>query len=1445
MVELDKATLNGIEDGWRAFKGPKIVQIDLTGNCNNDCIGCWVHSSYIKNPPRDKDVVLPFKKIRDLVESLHRLETKEIFLSGAGEPFMHPDIIEIIEFIKKKGFKLNIITNFTLLDEVKAEKMVDLGVDLITASIWAGTEDGYIRTHPSKTKDDFIRIGKNLLALARFKEEKRRFLPHIKIYNVICNKNYNEIYEMVKFALLSKAESVEFQVMDLVEDAASFLALSTSNIQDIKNQFGRLFKLNELYFHHELQRSNPICNNLPELKEFSGRFLMIPRGFALLEDDRIEQSQNSKKVFSKSIVCPKGVVSTSVSASFTCDDENNIFYFPFTSDKCASYKCQECQLNKKRQLPVKFLKIFGYGSFIRRLDSAGLYDKNYENELIDEVPCYVGWTYCRVLSTGEVVPCCKGVNKPLGDINKHSFADIWNSPLYREFRNKSKLLPKSDPYFKDMHCRRSCDNAGVNLQIHQQIMKERGCLEKSESSVSLTQRLSDVLKLKSLKTKGQVIIDATKFDCGNVNSNRHCWGKGLIIDGGYDYGWAEYHIIFSESGRYQLWSGYAAGEPRPVEIYFDGQLIFKNALNRATGGWQKKYVKWFLEGYLNIDAGKHTLKIYTENLIPHIQGFSLRRDIRSNSRKRAVSKSEEIFPKPAPLELLKNEVKESGLINATSKLFSYVRSGKLMHNYLDALGIFQGQYAFCGPTHVQVDLTYNCNNNCIGCWCNSPLLEEKIISPQNKAQTLPLGLLIELLDQLAKIGTKEIYFSGGGEPFMHPQIMEILEYAKKRKFTCYVNTNFTLLDKKKIKRLIDLEVDHLTVSTWAATAKTYVSTHPNKNEDTFKEMIENLKFLNKTKVKTPYIKLYNVIFNLNYQEIKDMVRLAQETGSESVEFTLIDTIPGKTDKLLLNPHQIEQLQKDSQEMFNCLDKDGRLGEVLLFRFDSFLRRISSSFDLQIATYDRNIIDKVPCYIGWCFSRIMPNGDVNACLKAHRIPTGNLYHASFNQIWNGEKQRYFRKKTLVYEKKDLFFQSIGNNLQTREAGCYKSCDDIGRNLHMHNRIMSLTFLERVLLKAAAAIKKKPRLDYSTRVKLSDPLIDGIRNGREAFIGPEQVVIDLTNRCNLRCAGCWLYSPLLKQQPAKEFLGQEIEYQNAKKLIAGLAELGTKRIRFTGGGEPFMHPNIMELVEYTKSKGLVCCITTNLSLLDKNKIESLIGLGVDELAISLWASNQETYQKTHFDCPPQVFERVKENLIVLSEGRKNKPLVTLANVICNLNYLVVEEMFKFALEMKADGIYFTLLDTLDGTESLLLTEEQRRIVLGQAEAIKNLWKALDQERKIKLEYFEGFISRLKEEASSVGNYDYEMVNKIPCYAGWSFARVLADGGIAPCCRGVNKSMGNINSQDFKDIWFSQKYREFRSKARYLPKNDPYFMEIGCLKMCDNLMHNKEISQRINGE
>jgi MoaA/NifB/PqqE/SkfB family radical SAM enzyme len=355
--------------------------------------------------------------------------------------------------------------------------------------------------------------------------------------------------------------------------------------------------------------------------------------------------------------------------------------------------------------------------------------------------------------------------------------------------------------------------------------------------------------------------------------------------------------------------------------------------------------------------------------------------------------------------------------------------------------------------------------------------------------------------------------------------------------------------------------------------------------------------------------------------------------------------------------------------------------------------------------------------------------------------------------------------------------------------------------------------------------------------------GVLDGRRAFVGPEHVVIDLTNRCNEQCLGCWTYSPLLGEKaPAREWVMQELRFEVVKKLINELAKMGTKRIRFTGGGEPFLHPQIMELIEYVKKKGMICAVTTNFTPINEKRLQKLMDGGIDDLAVSLWAGSPQTYVRMHPGRTVDDYMKIVENLRYLSSRRNGNPFITLCNVISNLNYLEAEAMWDLALDVKANAIYFTVVDTVPGkTDALLLSEEQSKVLIQKMNFIKQKAVSLPEGRKIKLDNFEGFMRRIADKNVSNGEYDKDFIDTIPCYIGWTFVRIMANGDVCPCCRGVSIPTGNVNQQSFSDIWHGELHREFRCKAKYAKKTDPYFAKVKCYKTCDNLMHNIPIHER----
>jgi MoaA/NifB/PqqE/SkfB family radical SAM enzyme len=388
-------------------------------------------------------------------------------------------------------------------------------------------------------------------------------------------------------------------------------------------------------------------------------------------------------------------------------------------------------------------------------------------------------------------------------------------------------------------------------------------------------------------------------------------------------------------------------------------------------------------------------------------------------------------------------------------------SKKKIEKSLVFAGILNGRRAYVGPEVLHIDLTNECNNDCIGCWCRSPLLKDKEMPEWEKRQTIPFKLIKQVLDDIYKLrNLKQVKLVGGGEPFMHLNILDTVAYIKNqdRNIEIDINTNFTLVNEKVVKDLIGLGVDSMTVSLWAGEPLTYVKTHPNKTEDTFYKIEEMLKLIASLKNGRPWIKIYNVISKVNYDRLQEMLDFALRVKAEAIQFVLLDPIPQRTDCLLLNEEEkkvlLETLYRFKQN-YNSLNSgftDPKTGlGITITELDELIRRLNNQASL-IGIYDENVVDTVPCYVGWLFARITAVGNVVPCCKGHRMVMGNIYQDSFRKIWHSRKYREFRFNAKHKDKIHPYFSKMGNDA-TKKSGCY-NCDNLWQNEPMHRLISSL-------------------------------------------------------------------------------------------------------------------------------------------------------------------------------------------------------------------------------------------------------------------------------------------------------------------------------------------------------------------------------------------------------
>ena len=139
-------------------------------------------------------------------------------------------------------------------------------------------------------------------------------------------------------------------------------------------------------------------------------------------------------------------------------------------------------------------------------------------------------------------------------------------------------------------------------------------------------------------------------------------------------------------------------------------------------------------------------------------------------------------------------------------------------------------------------------------------------------------------------------------------------------------------------------------------------------------------------------------------------------------------------------------------------------------------------------------------------------------------------------------------------------------------------------------------------------------YCGQVEPSDALRYGRRSGSlpshllQFSIDKKPVVVwNLTRACNLNCMHC--YAHAIKNPREKELTREQ-----AMAVIDDLAEFGSPVILFSGG-EPLMRSDLTDLASYAVDKGMRAVISTNGTLITREKARELKKIGLSYVGVSL--------------------------------------------------------------------------------------------------------------------------------------------------------------------------------------------------------------------------------------
>lgn len=307
----------------------------------------------------------------------------------------------------------------------------------------------------------------------------------------------------------------------------------------------------------------------------------------------------------------------------------------------------------------------------------------------------------------------------------------------------------------------------------------------------------------------------------------------------------------------------------------------------------------------------------------------------------------------------------------------------------------------------------------------------------------------------------------------------------------------------------------------------------------------------------------------------------------------------------------------------------------------------------------------------------------------------------------------------------------------------------------------------------------------------------------------VVWNMTQRCNLKCVHCYARSEDISYD-------NELTHDQAIAMMDDLADFGVPVLLFSGG-EPLVHPRLVEYAQYAVSKGMRAVISTNGTLITKEKAKILKDIGLSYVGISL-----DGLEPTHdmFRGVPGSFKRA---MTAIEHCQAAGIKVGLRFTINKRNVQDIPGIFDLLEEKNIPrACFYHLVYSGRGSEIAKedLTHEETRQVL---DLIMDRTKDLHNRNKPKEvltvdNHADGpylYQRLLKEDPKRAA----EVLELLEMNEGNNSGRGIGciswDGEVYPDQFWRERSLGNIKDRPFSKIWVDES-NEFLMKMKEKKKH-----------------------------
>lgn len=264
-------------------------------------------------------------------------------------------------------------------------------------------------------------------------------------------------------------------------------------------------------------------------------------------------------------------------------------------------------------------------------------------------------------------------------------------------------------------------------------------------------------------------------------------------------------------------------------------------------------------------------------------------------------------------------------------------------------------------------------------------------------------------------------------------------------------------------------------------------------------------------------------------------------------------------------------------------------------------------------------------------------------------------------------------------------------------------------------------------------------------------------------PIHLDIESTSICNLDCPMCPYPEMRIKKGNMGIDLFKNIIDQCDGKVFDVLLHMY---------GEPLVNKEIFAMISYAKMRGVrITSMSTNLTLLTREKARQLIEAGLDKITLSFDGTDKQTFEEVRLGAN---YEKCLENLMGFLEVKQQMKSKTPFTVLQIIQMQQTEPGLKEFVERFQDQPSIDLL---------------------------------------KVKSFDTWAGQIehKTEAMKPSTYHRGKVNddRKPCPLLWYYMSIRWDGRVVPCCRDYDNHeiLGDITKESLMDIWNGQRFQSLR--------------------------------------